>query len=159
MPFTYPFVYLMLALEITMITHHEKLHRYIKTIHLDQVLKFIFISIPLLYIIYYDIQYKALSLNKLFLLPKKYNNAVNYIFTLFGSYGMIQVLGQDSGLKTGTRQRDAVQQSFFFAIIALGMAFSVTRNRSQAFIAVLSYFHFKFVISNNKTSKVCVEDV
>lgn len=161
-PFMY-FQYIMLALEIYMIVNYKKVNEWIdKYITSDKsnsfFIKKLILSIPLILITYYDIRYSSFSLKNLGLNPL-YNDPLNQILFILGSYAIIQVLAQDSGIKTGLLQRDTVQLNILFAIIAVGMAYSVTRNRSQSIIAVLLYYHFKYIISNNETSSVCFEDV
>jgi hypothetical protein len=125
---------------------------------MNGLIKYTLFSIPLLIIVFYDVQYSSFSLKNLGL-PVKYNDKVNYLLQILGSYGIIQILAQDSGLKTGEIQRDTVQHHWLFSLMALGMAYSVTSNRSQSMIAVLMYYHLKYAISNNRTATVCFEDV
>jgi hypothetical protein len=150
--------YLLLVLEILLIVYYKQLNAKMDDWKINKALFFSVVSIPLLLITYLDIMYNTFSLKSLGL-SKKYDRQINYVLSLFGSYGMIQILAQDSGLKTGEIQRDTVQKSLLFSLIALGTAFSITANRSQAMIGVLYYFHLKYIISNNKTSPVCFEDV
>lgn len=150
--------YSLLFIELLLLSFHKQINNKMDEYKINKYLFYYLVSIPLFMITYLDIMYNAYSLRNLGV-PEKYNNGINYILNLLGSYGMIQVLAQDSGLKTGEIQRDTVQKSVLFSFIAIGMAFSVTSNRSQAMIAMLYYFHLKYVISNNKTSPVCFEDV
>lgn len=141
-----------------MMIFHKPINKKAEEYKINKYVYYYIISIPLFMMTYLDVMYDAYSLRNIGV-PEKYNARINYMLNLFGSYGMIQILAQDSGLKTGEVQRDTVQKSLLFTLIALGMAFSVTNNRSQSFIAVLYYFHLKYVISNNKTSPVCFEDI
>ena len=143
--------------EVFMIFKHEAIHRHLKKTGLDPQFALFLISVPFFLMILMDIRYEAYSLNRF--IPKAYNTSVNYLLGLAGSYGMIQVLGQDSGLKTGILQRDSVQNVFIFSVVALGMAYSVTENRSQSLLATVAYYHLKYLISNNVTAKVCQEEV
>jgi len=153
------FQYTLLAVHILFIFFHKELNRRFDKLELNTpLIKYILFSTPLLMIVFYDVHYSSFSLRNLGL-PVKYNDQVNYILQILGSYGIIQILAQDSGLKTGEIQRDTVQHHWLFSVMALGMAYSVTSNRSQSMIAVLMYYHLKYIISNNKTAPVCFEDV
>jgi len=120
--------------------------------------KDLLISLPLIFIIYRDLMYGSFSIEK-FGLPESMNKSLDYILLMLGAYGMIQVLAQDTGIKTGLYQRNTVQQVLLFAPIALGSGYGVTSDRSIALMATLLYFHMKYAISNNVTSNVCFEDV
>jgi len=125
---------------------------------LEQLVVDTLISLPLLVIIYRDMAYGSFGFNKLGI-PKSWNKNIDYALKTLGAYGMIQVLAQDTGLKTGVFQRNTVQQALLFAPIALGSGFGITGNKSMALISVLFYYHFKYAISDNVTSSVCFEDV
>lgn len=158
-PFNY-FQYIVLAIQLYMIYNHEwvnqQIDKYIP--ESNKLARYIILSIPLLLIVYYDIFYSSFSLRNLGINPS-YNDPINQVLFILGSYAIIQVLAQDTGIKTGSLQRDTIQMKILFGIIAVGMAYSVTKNRSQSMIAVLLYFHLKYVISNNQTSSVCFEKI
>ena len=78
---------------------------------------------------------------------------------VIGSYGIIQVLAQDLGIKTGTLQRDIIQNPLIQFIILFAAGFSITSNRNEAFLGTLVYYILKYPISRGKTSAVCFEDV
>lgn len=120
------------------------------------IYKFI-LSIPLLLFVYYDTRYSSFALKNIGV-PIEYNRYINQVLFILGSYGIIQVLGQDTGLQTGVDQRDLVQYPIIFAILCVGMAFSITENRSQSFIAMFLYFHLRYVVSD-RVSNVCFEDL
>ena len=86
-------------------------------------------------------------------------NAQHYVLRVIGSYGIIQVLAQDLGIKTGTLQRDIIQNPLIQFIILFAAGFSITSNRNEAFIGTLVYYILKYPISRGKTSAVCFEDV
>jgi hypothetical protein len=141
------------------IVDHKRIHSTFDSREISSVfIRSIILSIPLLSIIFLDIKYGMFSLRNLGI-PKSWNTSLNKLMKTAGAYGMVQILAQDSGLKTGTIQRDTVQSVLYFAPVAAGMAFTICDNRSQAFISVLLYYHLKYAISNNKTSTVCFEDV
>jgi len=115
------------------------------------------LSIPLFLIIYYDVRYSSFSLTNIGI-PDLYGRFINQLLWILGAYGIIQVLAQDSGLRTGIDQRDLVQSHFIFFFLGIGMAYSITQNRSQSIIAMLLYFHLKYIVSDRE-SNVCFEDL
>lgn len=86
-------------------------------------------------------------------------NSQQYVLRVIGSYGIIQVLAQDLGIKTGTLQRDIIQNPLIQFIILFAAGFSITSNRNEAFLGTLVYYILKYPISRGKTSAVCFEDV
>jgi hypothetical protein len=118
--------------------------------------KFI-LSIPMFSIIYYDIRYSSFSFTNIGV-PDQLGSVINQLLWILGAYGIIQVLAQDSGLRTGTDQRDLVQYTLIFFFVGTGMAYSITQNRSQSMIAMFLYLHLKYIISDN-VSNVCFEDL
>jgi hypothetical protein len=90
------------------------------------------------------------------LIPDK---TLNYALRILGAYGIVQVLGQDLGIKTGANQRNIIQQPILQLLLLWGGAYSLTGARSEGLMAVLMYFSLKFNVSNGKTSAVCFEDV
>jgi hypothetical protein len=168
-PFKY-FQHVLLVIQFLILYNHNKLHKvfddyYKKNIKHTEIrmklfntFKILILSLPYLSIIYYDLFYKSFSFSKLGV-PDKLNDNLNYMLYLFGSYAIIQVLAQDAGLKTGLNQRNIVQNHFIFFMMCFGMAYSLTKNRSQSMIAAILYFHLKYIVSNNQTSAVCFEDL
>ena len=76
-----------------------------------------------------------------------------------GGYGIVQVLAQDLGLKTGAVQRDVVQAEGVQFLLLWGGAFAVTGHRSEGLVAALLYFVLKHHVSAGETSAVCFEGV
>ena len=159
------FDYLLLVTCILMTVFHREINQLVgkevdpkKPYSLEHFMKDLFLSLPLLMIIFRDMMYNSFSFQQLGV-PKSFNKHIDYVLLTAAAYGMIQVLAQDTGLKTGIFQRNTVQQAILFAPIALGSGYGVTSNRSMALIAVLMYYHLKYVISNNVTSPVCFEEV
>jgi hypothetical protein len=150
--------HLWFLLELVLLARYEYVNRRAKELNIPPAVFYALVSVPIMMITFYDLMYNGFSLESMGV-PVAWNKHINYLLGLFGSYGMIQILAQDSGLKTGEIQRDTIQKSLLFSVIALGTSYSVTSNRSQAMIAVLYYFHLKYIISNNKTSPVCFEEV
>jgi hypothetical protein len=159
------FDYILLAISISICFFHKEVNKLLKkNVNSDSkftteaFIKDVIISLPLMIIIYRDMAYGSFGFNNLGI-PISFNRNIDYILKVLGAYGMIQVLAQDTGLKTGIFQRNSVQKAILFAPIALGSGFGITGNKSMALISVLFYYHFKYAISNNVTSPVCFEDV
>ena len=149
----------LIILVVYFIVDHKRIHSTFKSNVTSSIyIRSIILSIPLISIIFLDIKYGMFSLQNLGI-PKSWNTPLNKLMKTAGAYGMVQVLAQDSGLKTGTIQRDTVQSALYFVPVAAGIAFTICDNRSQAFISVLLYYHLKYTISNNKTSTVCFEEI
>lgn len=81
------------------------------------------------------------------------------IILILGAYGIVQVLAQDLGIKTGKKQRDLVQSMPFQAIILFSAAYTVVGNFRDTLIATLLYYILKYIYSNGELSNVCFEDV
>lgn len=152
-PFYY-FQYVILGLQFYMIINYKYINdlmdKYIGTNYSQKQLKRIILSIPLLLIIYYDIRYSSFSFKNLGVNPG-YNDTIKQILYIFGSYGIIQILAQDAGITTPIVQEKLIQAHFIFIFVSIGMAFSLTQNRSQSIIALMIYYHLKYVISEDIT--------
>ena len=156
----YLFQYVIIGLQIFLIINYKYINKlidkyideyfinYVNNKNLLQQLKRIILSIPLLLIIYYDIRYSSFSLNNLGI-NSTYNDPINQLLYIAGSYGIIQVLAQDAGIRTPVIQENLVQQHFSFVLISIGMAYSLTKNRSHSYIAIMVYYHLKYLISEN----------
>ena len=81
------------------------------------------------------------------------------ILMILGAYGIIQVLAQDLGIKTGKKQRDLIQSFPVQHILLYAGGYVLTVDYTQAFIATSIYYLLKYVYSKGETSKVCFEDV
>jgi len=139
-------------------TTEEELDALHNVLHEYGIKLFIFL-LPLMILIYYDMKYpnffmKNLGLGKLV----KIKN-VNYILKILGAYGIIQILAQDMGLKTGYVQRELVQSKIIQFFVFSGTAFALTNDISQAVMGTLIYFILKYAVSNNQTSMVCFERI
>jgi hypothetical protein len=84
---------------------------------------------------------------------------VTYILRILGGYGIVQVLAQDMGVKTGKVQRNLIQNPISQAILLFCGAYSVTGLQDEALIATLMYLILKYNVSGNRISSVCFEDV
>lgn len=90
------------------------------------------------------------------------NNAdfiVKKILTVLGAYGVLQVLAQDLGIKTGKKQRDLIQKMPVQIILLYAAAYVITENHLLAIITTVAYYFLKYVYSQGKTSNVCFEEV
>ena len=83
----------------------------------------------------------------------------NRVLNIIAAYGIVQVLAQDLGIKTGKKQRDFIQNKFVQIIVLYAGAFVVTDNYRDASIATFIYYFLKYGYSNNETSSVCFESV
>ena len=83
----------------------------------------------------------------------------NRILVILSAYGIIQILAQDLGIKTGKKQRDFIQRFPNQIIFMYAGAYTVTNNYFDAGIATMLYYFLKYVYSKGKTSKVCFEDI
>jgi hypothetical protein len=149
----YLFQWILLGIQVYMIYNYkyvnELMDKYFdKCNSKKQKLKKIILSIPFLLMVYYDIRYSSFSLKNLGISPV-YNNIIKQILNIFGSYGIIYIFAQDSGLKTTTIQTHFIQTNTLFIIISVSMAYSITQNRSQSLLALLLFYHLKYVISQN----------
>ena len=85
--------------------------------------------------------------------------SINDLMKIGAGYGIIQVLAQDLGIKTGKNQRDLVQSIPVQFFILYSSAFTTVNNHRLALIIVSIYYLLKYVYSEGKTSKVCFEDI
>jgi hypothetical protein len=86
-------------------------------------------------------------------------NKLDKILNVCAAYGIVQVLAQDFGIKTGTMQRDIMHSIPIQFILFYSGAWKVVDDYVLALIATLLYFILKYIISDGKTSKVCFESV
>lgn len=81
------------------------------------------------------------------------------IVLVLAAYGIVQVLAQDLGIKTGKKQRDLVQKLPVQIALLYAGAYTVTEDINLALITTGIYLFLKYVYSEGKTSSVCFEDV
>jgi hypothetical protein len=89
----------------------------------------------------------------------KLNNTQKNIALVLSAYGIIQVLAQDLGIKTGKKQRDLVQKLPVQVALFFSAAFMVTGDFYLSLITISIYFGLKYYYSKGETSPVCFEDV
>ena len=87
------------------------------------------------------------------------NLTFNEVLKIGAAYGILQVLAQDLGIKTGKKQRDLVQSKLVQIFLMYSGGFAVTGNHKTAAIAIFIYYFLKYIYSNGETSPVCFEDV
>jgi hypothetical protein len=149
------FQYAILLFQIYMINNYKQINNFLdkffnKNNAIMQNIKKVILSIPFILIVYYDIRYASFSFKNLGIDPS-YNDLIKQILNILGSYALIHIFAQDTGLKTTTLQSGILQSHLLFIIASVGMAFSVTQNRSQSIIALIFYYHLKYVIAQNIT--------
>lgn len=90
-------------------------------------------------------------------LPPKLHQAI----MILAAYGIIQVLAQDLGIKTGKKQRDLVQKMPLQMIFLFAGAYTIVGadNVAEALIATGLYYFLKYIYSKGETSAVCFEEV
>lgn len=84
---------------------------------------------------------------------------ISRVLVILSAYGIIQILAQDLGIKTGKKQRDLIQRFPNQIIFMYAGAYTVTNNYMDAGVTTVLYYFLKYVYSKGKTSKVCFEDV
>jgi|TARA_B100001093_G_scaffold312106_1_gene297850 hypothetical protein len=87
------------------------------------------------------------------------NLNLDEVLKIGAAYGILQVLAQDLGIKTGKKQRDLVQSKPVQIFLMYSGGFAVTGDHKTAFISTIIYYFLKYVYSNGETSGVCFEDV
>jgi Na+/H+ antiporter NhaD/arsenite permease-like protein len=88
-----------------------------------------------------------------------FNFDTNEVLLIIGAYGIIQVLAQDLGIKTGKKQRDLMQSMPVQIVLLFSGAYTIVNSYRDAAIATIIYYYLKYVYSNGETSAVCFEDV
>lgn len=77
---------------------------------------------------------------------------------VLAAYGIVQILAQDLGVKTGKKQRDLVQSEPVLFLILFAGAFAVTEDLQLAFGATALYYFLKYFYSKGITADVCFEE-
>jgi hypothetical protein len=149
----YSFQWVILGIQVYMIYNYKYVNELMDKIFdvynsEKQQLKKMILSIPLLLMIYYDIRYSSFSFKNLGFDPA-YNNTIKQVLNILGSYAIIHIFAEDTGLKTTNLQTNFLQSHTLFIFISVGMSYSITQNRSQSILALLLFYHLKFVISQN----------
>lgn len=86
---------------------------------------------------------------------KKYEN----VLLIIASYGIIQVLAQDLGIKTGKKQRDLIQKIPIQIILFYSTSYLLTRDIYISIAPGMIYFILKYIYSYGQTSNVCFEEI
>jgi hypothetical protein len=149
------FQYAILLLQIYMINKYKQVNNFLdqffdnKSEYMQNIKKVI-LSIPFMLMVYYDIRYSSFSFKNMGFNPA-YNDTIKQILNILGSYAIIHIFAQDSGSKTSILQVGILQSHLLFIVASIGMAFSITQNRSQSILALIFYYHLKYVIGQNIT--------
>ena len=143
-----------LVVLITLSLHYAPAYRSLVDKCLGHSPHTVFYLAPLVLLVVYDVVDNPL--HRFFPFPDLW---ANYVLRVAGGYGIVQVLAQDLGLKTGAFQRDLVQAEGVQFLLLWGGAFAVTGHRSEGLVAALLYFVLKHHVSAGETSAVCFEGV
>ena len=81
------------------------------------------------------------------------------LIKIAAAYGIVQVLAQDLGIKTGKLQGKIVRSLPVQIGLLYSAAYLVTDDVTLAIVATGIYYFLKYVVSRGKTSPVCFEDV
>lgn len=79
---------------------------------------------------------------------------INNILLVLAAYGVLQVLAEDLGVKTGKKQRDLVQKPIVLMFLLYGCAFSVTQDHVLSVVTMVLYYFLKYIYSGGITSAV-----
>jgi hypothetical protein len=93
------------------------------------------------------------------MLSLKFNENNEKAILVIAAYGIVQVLAQDLGIKTGKKQRDLIQSFPIQIIILFAGAYTVTNDINLSIITTSIYYALKYIYSEGKTSNVCFEEV
>lgn len=91
--------------------------------------------------------------------PSKLSEKYEKIVLILAAYGIVQILAQDLGVKTGKKQRDLIQKIPIQISLLFAGAYTVTNDTNLALISVGIYYILKYYYSEGITSNVCFEDV
>jgi hypothetical protein len=87
------------------------------------------------------------------------NSTVHKALLVLAAYGIVQVLAQDLGVKTGKRQRDLIQSEPILFTLLFAASYAVTDDVTLALAGTGLYYFLKFIYSRGITSNVCFEEV
>lgn len=122
------------------------------------IIKMILFLIPLIIIIPLDMLYHSFSINNLGISKIFSNEHINYLLKLVGIYGLVQVLSQDMGIKSGELQAKITRTPFVHFIMMWGAGFALSGQRSESFIGALLYVFLRNLVSNKQTVPSCFEE-
>jgi len=87
------------------------------------------------------------------------NITTDDVLKIGAAYGILQILAQDLGIKTGKKQRDLIQSMPVQIFLMYCGSYATTGDHKTAMIATVLYYVLKYIYSNGETSAVCFEDV
>ena len=83
---------------------------------------------------------------------------ISNVLLVLGGYGVIHVLAQDFGFRTGINQRNLVQTEPLKFILHFAGAFTLLRNYTLSFFAASLYYFLKYIYSRSITADRCTPD-
>ena len=75
------------------------------------------------------------------------------------AYGILQILAQDLGIKTGKKQRDLVQKLPVQISLLFSASYYITEDVKLSLCTVALYYGLKYYYSEGETSNVCFEKI
>lgn len=81
------------------------------------------------------------------------------VMMVLAAYGIIQVLAQNLGIKTGKKQRDLIQSEPVLFAVLFSSAFAFTDSYQLALASTVLYYFLKYFYSSGRTADVCFEEV
>lgn len=151
--------WIILSIFVMTLYYSKELNELFDKYEINDTMKYIIFSIPLVVIIILDMLYHSFSLNNLEVTKFIPNDYINYILRTLGIYGVVQVLSQDFGIKSGLLQNRLTKSPIFHFLCMFGAGFALSGQRSESFISALIYIFLRRLISNNVTIDACFEDV
>ena len=147
-----------------MIHHSKTLNEYFdeklkNTEKYKDFIKYSIFTFPLLIIVITDMTMHSFSFNNLKMSKLIPNEYINYLLLILGIYGVVQVLSQDFGIKTGLKQNRFTKHPIVHFFTMFGAGFALSGQRSESFIGALIYMFLRNMISNKETIEACFEDV
>jgi hypothetical protein len=82
------------------------------------------------------------------------NLSLEDIMNIGAAYGILQILAQDLGIKTGKKQRDLIQSMPVQIFLMYSGAYAVTNDHKLSIIATVLYYFLKYVYSGGETSNL-----
>jgi hypothetical protein len=72
---------------------------------------------------------------------------VEQAWKLLAAYGVVHVLSEDLGVKSGKKQRELVHNPLVMALLLYAGAYAVTENHNLAVTVFLIYYGLKYIYS------------
>jgi hypothetical protein len=130
---------------------NETLNKYfyskIKDNRLKDFTKLVIALIPIIIILYLDLNYSSFSMISLGVTKYISNETINTILKLIGSYYLILVSTRDIGFKNEILKSDFMKIPILQFFVYIGVAYMSTDDRSLSIIAALTYFQMKYFVT------------